>query len=51
MKKNNSVGHLYIRSVLDLLHMHSKDNLGMCSSCVFIALTDYQVPEISIQNQ
>lgn len=40
-----------MQSVVDLVHMHSKDNLNIYQSCVFIALTDYQVPEISILNQ
>lgn len=25
--------------------------MGICSSCVFIALTDWQIPEICVQNQ
>lgn len=40
-----------MQSVVDLLHMHSKDNLDIYSSWVFITLADYQVPEISILNQ
>lgn len=40
-----------MKSILDLLHMHCKYNMDICSSCVFIALSDYQIPEISIQNQ